>query len=101
MKFENLMAAVFATTSAFSSSCSATPVSMERNMSGKMYAYESDGNGFNTKNFFYDNGEEVVVFDTQFTPDLAEKSIAFLRTKTANPITYVVVTHPNPDKFNG
>jgi glyoxylase-like metal-dependent hydrolase (beta-lactamase superfamily II) len=104
MKFGNLMAMVFATTTVFSSGCSAAPVKEERALSGtsgKIYAYESDGNGFNTKNFFYDNGEEVVAFDTQFTPDLAEKSIAFLRTKTSNPITYVVVTHPNPDKFNG
>ena len=68
---------------------------------GQIYEYESDGGGFNTKNFFYDNGEEVVAFDTQFTPENAEKSIAFLRTKTKNPITYVVLTHPNPDKFNG
>lgn len=66
-----------------------------------MFSYESDAGGFNTKNFFYDNGEEVVVFDTQFTPELAKKSIALLRSKTKNPITYVVITHPNPDKFNG
>ncbi len=68
---------------------------------GKIYTFESDMSGFNTKNFFYDNGQEVVAFDTQFTPELAEKSIAFLRTKTKNPISYVVLTHPNPDKFNG
>jgi glyoxylase-like metal-dependent hydrolase (beta-lactamase superfamily II) len=69
--------------------------------SAKIYTFESDANGFNTKNFFYDNGQEVVVFDAQFTPETAQKSIEFLRTKTLNPITYVVVTHPNPDKFNG
>lgn len=69
--------------------------------SAKIYTFESDANGFNTKNFFYDNGQEVVVFDAQFTPETAQKSIKFLRTKTQNPITYVVVTHPNPDKFNG
>lgn len=69
--------------------------------SAKIYTFESDANGFNTKNFFYDNGQEVVVFDAQFTPETAQKSIEFLRTKTQNPITYVVVTHPNPDKFNG
>jgi glyoxylase-like metal-dependent hydrolase (beta-lactamase superfamily II) len=68
---------------------------------GSIYAFESDANGFNTKNFFYDNGQEVVVFDAQFTPEIAQKSLEFLRTKTQNPISYVVVTHPNPDKFNG
>jgi glyoxylase-like metal-dependent hydrolase (beta-lactamase superfamily II) len=67
----------------------------------KVYVYESDASGFNTKSFFYDNGEEVVVFDAQFTPEFAKKSIEFLKTKTVNPITYVIITHPNPDKFNG
>jgi glyoxylase-like metal-dependent hydrolase (beta-lactamase superfamily II) len=67
----------------------------------KIYTFESDANGFNTKTYFYDTGREVVAFDTQFTPELAQQSISYLRTKTANPISYVVVTHPNPDKFNG
>ncbi len=63
--------------------------------------FESGPEGFNTRNFFYDNGEEVVVFDTQFTPELARKSIELIRSQTSNPITTVVITHPNPDKFNG
>jgi glyoxylase-like metal-dependent hydrolase (beta-lactamase superfamily II) len=67
----------------------------------QIYTFESDGNGFNTKNFFYDNGEEVVVFDTQFTPEIAKKSLDFIKSKTKSPITHVVITHPNPDKFNG
>lgn len=67
----------------------------------KIFVYESDGNGFNTKTIFYDNGQEVVAIDAQFTPELAEKSLSFLREKTKNPVTYLVITHPNPDKFNG
>ena len=67
----------------------------------KIFVYESDGNGFNTKTVFYDNGQEVVAIDAQFTPELAEKSLEFLREKTKNPLTYLIVTHPNPDKFNG
>lgn len=67
----------------------------------QIYTFESNANGFNTNTFFYDNGEEVVAFDAQFTEDLARKSIEFLRTKTSNPIRYLVITHPNPDKFNG
>lgn len=67
---------------------------------GKLFVYETDANGFNTKNYFYDSGEEVVVFDTQFTNDFAQKSIEYLRTKTKSPIKYLVITHPNPDKFN-
>ncbi|MBN8539067.1 MAG: MBL fold metallo-hydrolase [Deltaproteobacteria bacterium] len=86
--------------------CSTAPVKKDGNLndtsaSPQIYTFESDANGFNTKNFFYDNGQEVVVFDTQFTAETAKKSLEFLRTKTQNPITFVVVTHPNPDKFNG
>jgi glyoxylase-like metal-dependent hydrolase (beta-lactamase superfamily II) len=54
-----------------------------------LYVFESDANGFNTKNYFYDTG------------DIAKKSIEFLRSKTESPITHLVITHPNPDKFNG
>jgi glyoxylase-like metal-dependent hydrolase (beta-lactamase superfamily II) len=68
---------------------------------GQLHTFETDANGFNTKTFFYDTGNVVVAFDTQFTPNDAEKAIAYLRTRTANPIAYAVITHPNPDKFNG
>ncbi|KOY88140.1 hypothetical protein AD998_10100 [bacterium 336/3] len=68
---------------------------------GKIYVFESDANGFNTKTVFYDDGKEVVAFDAQFTEATAQQAIEFLRTKTQNPIKYLVVTHPNPDKFNG
>jgi glyoxylase-like metal-dependent hydrolase (beta-lactamase superfamily II) len=63
--------------------------------------FTSDGSGFDTHSFFVDTGKEVVVFDAQFTPDLAQRAIREIKSKTASPIKYVVVTHPNPDKFNG
>ena len=94
-------------TSIVAMSCTAAPIKVSddsiRELSSKpqIIAFESNSNGFNTKTFFYDNGEEVVAFDTQFTPELAKQALAFLRTKTQNPISYVVITHPNPDKFNG
>ncbi|MFY7786331.1 MAG: hypothetical protein ACOVQA_00540 [Thermoflexibacteraceae bacterium] len=68
---------------------------------GNIYVFESDGNGFNTKTVFYDDGKEVVAFDAQFTEQTAQQAIDFLKTKTKNPIKYLVVLHPNPDKFNG
>jgi glyoxylase-like metal-dependent hydrolase (beta-lactamase superfamily II) len=68
---------------------------------GTLYTYDSGEAGFFTKTYFYDTGAEVVAFDAQFTPQLAEAAIASLREQTANPITYLVITHPNPDKFNG
>lgn len=64
-------------------------------------AYTSDASGFDTHSFFYDTGAEVVVFDAQFTEVEAQKVLAAIRARSANPIRYVVVTHPNPDKFNG
>jgi glyoxylase-like metal-dependent hydrolase (beta-lactamase superfamily II) len=68
---------------------------------GALYTYDSGEAGFFTKTYFYDTGSEVVAFDAQFTPELAEQAIASLREQTDNPITYLVITHPNPDKFNG
>jgi glyoxylase-like metal-dependent hydrolase (beta-lactamase superfamily II) len=68
---------------------------------GTLYTYDSGEAGFFTKTYFYDTGEEVIAFDAQFTPQLAEEAIASLREQTDSPITYLVITHPNPDKFNG
>jgi len=78
-----------------------TTLSVNAKSIGKIYVFESDANGFNTKTVFYDDGKEVVAFDAQFTETAAEQAISFLKTKTQNPIKYLVVTHPNPDKFNG
>ncbi len=75
-------------------------VSLSAKSTPQIFVFESDSSGFNTKNFFYDNGEEVVAFDTQFTESYAKASIDFLKSKTKNPIKYLVITHPNPDKFN-
>src|SRR5215213_2800655 len=77
----------------------ASPVSGSEG--GALYTYDSGEAGFFTKTYFYDTGSEVVAFDAQFTPELAEDAVAFLRTQTDNPITSLVITHPNPDKFNG
>ena len=68
---------------------------------GALRTFTSDANGFDTHTYYYDSGEQVVVFDAQFTPQLAEAMLANIRSKTDSPITHVVVTHPNPDKFNG
>ena len=77
----------------------ASPVSGSEG--GALYTYDSGEAGFFTKTYFYDTGREVVAFDAQFTPQLAEAAIASLREQTDNPITSLVITHPNPDKFNG
>lgn len=63
--------------------------------------FTADAAGFATHTYWHDTGREVVVFDAQFTPALAERAIAAIKAQTKSPITYVVVTHANPDKFNG
>lgn len=61
----------------------------------------SDAANFDTHSFWFDTGREVVVFDAQFTPAAAKGVIDDIQSKTKSPIRWVVVTHPNPDKFNG
>jgi glyoxylase-like metal-dependent hydrolase (beta-lactamase superfamily II) len=68
---------------------------------GTLGVYQSDQNGFDTRTYWYDDGREVTVFDTQFVPALTEAMVAEIVQSTSSPITRVVVTHPNPDKFNG
>ena len=68
---------------------------------GTLYTFDSGEAGFFTKTYFYDTGSEVVAFDAQFTPELAEAAIASCGNRPTIPITYLVITHPNPDKFNG
>jgi glyoxylase-like metal-dependent hydrolase (beta-lactamase superfamily II) len=66
-----------------------------------VHAWASGADGFDTASYWIDTGEQVVVFDAQFTPTLAEALLADIRNQTESPVAYVVVTHPNPDKFNG
>jgi glyoxylase-like metal-dependent hydrolase (beta-lactamase superfamily II) len=68
---------------------------------GQLGVYQSDSKGFDTRTYWYDDGREITVFDTQFVPALTEAMIAEIRKTSQNPISRVVVTHPNPDKFNG
>jgi glyoxylase-like metal-dependent hydrolase (beta-lactamase superfamily II) len=63
--------------------------------------FTSGADAFDTHSFWLDTGREVVVFDAQFTADYAKKLVAAIRLQTRSPIRWVVITHPNPDKFNG
>jgi glyoxylase-like metal-dependent hydrolase (beta-lactamase superfamily II) len=70
-------------------------------VAGQLHVFTSDAAGFNTHSAWYDDGQEVTVVDTQFLPAIAEKLIADIRKQSKSPITRVIITHPNPDKFNG
>ncbi|MBD2770017.1 MBL fold metallo-hydrolase [Hymenobacter sp. BT664] len=96
----HLFCTTFLTVAMLSASCAAdSPV--VRPPKGQVYVFESDASGFNTKTVFYDDGQQVVAFDAQFTEGSAEQAIAFLKQQTSHPIKYLIVTHPNPDKFLG
>ncbi len=79
----------------------ATLMGLSTAQAGNLEAFTTGSDGFDTHTYYYDDGEEVTVFDTQFTPRLARAMVAEIRSETDSPITRVVVTHPNPDKFNG
>ena len=68
---------------------------------GRIIEFTSDANGFHTKTIFYEGQEEVVAFDAQFTEKHARQAIEHLRKFTKKPISWLIITHPNPDKFNG
>ena len=69
-------------------------------LAGQLHVFTSDAAGFNTHSVWYDDGKEVTVVDTQFVPAAAQALVADIQQKTKSPITRIIVTHPNPDKFN-
>ena len=68
---------------------------------GTVHVFTSDAAGFQTHSVWYDDGQEVTVVDAQFTAAHAQALLASIRSQTRSPVTRVIVTHPNPDKFNG
>jgi len=66
-----------------------------------LHTFTSSQAGFDTHSYWLDTGRAVVVFDAQFTEDLARALLADIDAHTKSPITHVIITHPNPDKFNG
>lgn len=68
---------------------------------GQLHVFTSDASGFNTHSVWYDDGQEITVVDAQFTSAQAQALLADIRRQSASPVTRVIVTHPNPDKFNG
>ncbi len=67
---------------------------------GELHVFTSDAAGFNTHSAWYDDGKEVTVVDSQFTPAHADALVAEIKKQSNSPITRIIVTHPNPDKFN-
>lgn len=63
--------------------------------------YTSKADGFSTSSFWVESEQGVVVFDAQFLPEYAEALMAEIAAQTSKPITDVVISHANPDKYNG
>lgn len=70
-------------------------------LAGKLGVFTASEQGFDTHTFYYDDGQEVVLIDTQFVPALTAAMLEQIHRETRSPVTRVIVTHPNPDKFNG
>ncbi|WP_394836659.1 MBL fold metallo-hydrolase [Pendulispora rubella] len=99
--FGAMLAAATMGTVVGASGCGTSEGAHSRAASSQLGVFTSDVAGFETHSFWYDTGREVVVFDAQFTEPWARKVIAEIHAATPSPIRYVVITHPNPDKFNG
>lgn len=98
---KNLLTLTLSTLVLSTTGCASNQSTSKTSFKGRVIEFKSGNDGFDTRTFFYEAENEVVAFDSQFTPELAEKSIQHLRTFTSKPISWLVITHPNPDKFNG
>ncbi|AGC46708.1 beta-lactamase [Myxococcus stipitatus DSM 14675] len=98
MRFSKMKSVVLLVGALLGVGCAGTQA---RLADARLERYTSDASGFDTHSFFFDTGAEVIVFDAQFTEAEANKLLEFIRARTDRPIRYVVITHPNPDKFNG
>ncbi|MCB0391963.1 MAG: MBL fold metallo-hydrolase [Bdellovibrionales bacterium] len=101
MKNLTKLSALSLMTTAFTLGCVTNTKHNENLSESRVIEFESSAEGFNTKTIFYVGKKEVVAFDAQFTESNATASIQHLRKFTDKPITWLVITHPNPDKFNG
>lgn len=63
--------------------------------------YTSKADGFSTSSFWVESEQGVIVFDAQFLPEYAEALMAEIAAQSSKPITDVVISHANPDKYNG
>lgn len=57
--------------------------------------------GFETRSYWIEGPDGLVVVDTQFMPSEAERLIATAERETGKRVAMAIVLHPNPDKFNG
>src|SRR5678816_4049427 len=87
----SLLATILVASSLFTTACvgpttDTTGDTGEQQAQESLGTFTSDAAGFDTHSFYYDTGKEVVVFDAQFTPDLARQLIAQIHGETTSPI---------------
>ncbi|NRA65303.1 MAG: hypothetical protein HRU19_12525 [Pseudobacteriovorax sp.] len=67
----------------------------------RILSYQSGASGFHTKTYAFDSGRELVFFDSQFDPKFTKEFIHSIQNQPQSKPAYLVITHANPDKFNG
>jgi hypothetical protein len=55
---------------------------------GTLGVFTSNSNGFDTHPFYYEDGKEVTLIDTQFVPSLTEAMVKEVKSKTASPQSF-------------
>jgi glyoxylase-like metal-dependent hydrolase (beta-lactamase superfamily II) len=63
--------------------------------------YISSVRGFNTSSYWVEGPTGLVVIDTQFLLSSAEELVDWAERSTGKKVVLAIVSHANPDKFNG
>ncbi|HSN98580.1 MAG TPA: MBL fold metallo-hydrolase [Candidatus Nanopelagicales bacterium] len=88
----------------------AEPAPAPPKLRGKVARFEADPRigvytsrpwGFETKSYWIEGPEGLVVIDTQFLTSAAVEVLDAAESMTGKKVELAIVLHPNPDKFNG
>ena len=68
---------------------------------GDVHEYVSHPRSFSTSSYWIEGPSGLVMIDTQFLPSACAESLALAEARTGQRVELAIVTHANPDKFNG
>jgi glyoxylase-like metal-dependent hydrolase (beta-lactamase superfamily II) len=63
--------------------------------------YVSTPRSFETRSYWIEHGEGLILIDTQFLLSAADEAVDWAERATGKKVDLAFVLHPNPDKFNG
>ena len=85
--------------------CGATPRApqpvVHRDLGDGVGGYTSIPHGFDTRSYWIEGPEGLVLIDTQFLPSAGVDAVERAEAATGKKVRLAVVLHANPDKFNG